>query len=68
MALHGFLEEGSVVTIHEDPVSKTKVEGLAVLLEQEIDESEIAGPGAGYWRVRFADGTVASRWVYPYQL
>lgn len=43
------MKKGQVVTIYEDPITQTKVEGQARLLRKECD----LGDGLEYWAVKF---------------
>lgn len=52
------MEKGQIVTIYEDPITRKKPEGNAKLLALEKDD-----PIMQYWRVRFNNGFITSRWI-----
>lgn len=51
------------VTIYEDPVTETKVEGQANLLKKLISDHDCVPP-MEYWKVRFTDEPeTRTRWI-----
>ena len=45
------MERGDIVTIYEDPITETKPEGKARL----IQKTDLINPGLEYWAVMFLD-------------
>ena len=54
------LKTGDTVVIFEDPITRQKAEGVAVLVRCEIPDTE-----REYWTVRFDDDSdTTERWIY----
>lgn len=55
-------KEGERVTVYEDPITRKKPEGRAVVIKRH--EQFSSRPPMGFYRVAFlSDGAIVDRWI-----